>query len=82
MNNTIKHYSVRFGSKTRFNNIILEVFILLKCLVNLFLISFEPSQERMLSPEDVIGPVNFLLSKTSSAVNGSDLYVDGGYATW
>lgn len=36
-------------------------------------------QGRMGNPEDLMGPVTFLLSDASSYVTGSDLRVDGGY---
>lgn len=34
---------------------------------------------RMGSPEDLMGPVTFLLSDASKYVTGADLRVDGGY---
>ena len=38
---------------------------------------------RMGSPEDLMGPVTFLLSDASKYVTGADLRVDGGYTlTW
>lgn len=36
-------------------------------------------QGKMGSPEDLMGPVTFLLSDASSYVTGADLRVDGGY---
>ncbi len=36
-------------------------------------------QGRMGSPEDLMGPVTFLLSDASAYVTGADLRVDGGY---
>lgn len=36
-------------------------------------------QGEMGSPEDLMGPVTFLLSDASSYVTGADLRVDGGY---
>lgn len=32
-------------------------------------------------PEDLMGPVAFLLSNASQYVNGADLRVDGAYTT-
>lgn len=34
---------------------------------------------KMGQPEDLMGPVTFLLSDASSYMTGSDLRVDGGY---
>lgn len=34
---------------------------------------------KMGHPEDLMGPVTFLLSESSSYVTGADLRVDGGY---
>jgi len=31
------------------------------------------------SPEDLMGPVTFLLSDAASYITGADLRVDGGY---
>jgi len=39
-------------------------------------------QERMLDEEDVIGPVNFLISKSSKDMTGQNLKVDGGWTIW
>lgn len=36
-------------------------------------------QGAMGKPEDLMGPVTFLLSDASSYVTGADLRVDGGY---
>jgi NAD(P)-dependent dehydrogenase (short-subunit alcohol dehydrogenase family) len=36
-------------------------------------------QGRMGQPEDLMGPVTFLLSDAASYVTGADLRVDGGY---
>lgn len=36
-------------------------------------------QQRMGDPEDLMGPVTFLLSDASRYVTGADLRVDGGY---
>jgi NAD(P)-dependent dehydrogenase (short-subunit alcohol dehydrogenase family) len=37
---------------------------------------------RMLQASEVIGPVDFLLSEASSAVNGHVLVADGGWSVW
>lgn len=33
-------------------------------------------------PEDIVGPVAFLLSDAASYVTGIDLLVDGGFTIW
>lgn len=38
--------------------------------------------KRMLADNEVIGPVEFLLSETSSAINGHVLVADGGWSIW
>lgn len=38
-------------------------------------------QGRMGDPEDLMGPVTFLLSDASMYVTGADIRVDGGYTT-
>lgn len=39
-------------------------------------------QKRMLEEEDVVGPVDFLLSKNSESMTGQNLIVDGGWSVW
>ncbi|PKD16749.1 hypothetical protein APR41_08050 [Salegentibacter salinarum] len=39
-------------------------------------------QQRMLEEEDVIGPVDFLISKSSTNMTGHNLKVDGGWTIW
>ncbi|MDT0649649.1 SDR family oxidoreductase [Autumnicola edwardsiae] len=39
-------------------------------------------QKRMLEEEDVIGPVDFLLSKNSESMTGQNLIIDGGWSIW
>lgn len=39
-------------------------------------------QRRMLSEDDVVGPVDFLLSEQSRSVTGHNLLVDGGWTVW
>ena len=43
--------------------------------------SLVPSR-RMLNEDEIIGPVDFLLSDSSSAVNGHVLVADGGWSIW
>jgi len=43
--------------------------------------NFVPSR-RMLSVDEIVGPVAFLLSEDSSAVNGHVLVADGGWTVW
>ena len=43
--------------------------------------SLVPSR-RMLNEDEIIGPVDFLLSDSSSAVNGHVLVADGGWTIW
>ena len=37
---------------------------------------------RLGQPEEMIGPVVFLLSRASSFINGTDIAVDGGWTAW
>ena len=37
---------------------------------------------RMLKEEDILGPVDFLLSETSSSITGEVLAADGGWTIW
>ena len=37
---------------------------------------------RMLKPSEILGPIDFLLSETSSGVTGQVLAVDGGWTIW
>lgn len=37
---------------------------------------------RMLVPEELIGPVDFLLGEASKAINGQTLLADGGWTLW
>lgn len=39
-------------------------------------------QQRMLQEEDVIGPVDFLISENSKSMTGQNLKVDGGWTIW
>jgi NAD(P)-dependent dehydrogenase (short-subunit alcohol dehydrogenase family) len=38
--------------------------------------------KRMLQEEEIIGPVDFLLSDSSSSITGHNLIADGGWTTW
>jgi NAD(P)-dependent dehydrogenase (short-subunit alcohol dehydrogenase family) len=37
---------------------------------------------RLAEPEEIAGPVVFLLSHAASFVTGADLIVDGGFCCW
>ncbi|MDT0644235.1 SDR family oxidoreductase [Zunongwangia sp. F363] len=39
-------------------------------------------QKRMLEEEDVVGPVDFLLSEKSESMTGQNLIIDGGWSVW
>ena len=38
--------------------------------------------KRMMKPEEIIGPVELLLTNKGSYINGSNLMVDGGWTVW
>ncbi|WP_433785002.1 SDR family oxidoreductase [Actinomycetospora sp. CA-101289] len=42
----------------------------------------ETPMGRMGTPDDLVGPVVFLLSDAASYVTGTDLLADGGFTGW
>ena len=36
----------------------------------------------MLEEEDVVGPIDFLISEKSNSMTGQNLMVDGGWTIW
>ena len=51
-----------------------------KSFINRF--SAMSPMNRMMNPEEILGPIDLLLNKSGSYINGTNLMVDGGWTAW
>lgn len=79
-----KYFSCNFSPRNiRFNSISPGPFPnLTKQLKIKLLKKYKMPMLRFGTPEEIAGPVEFLLSDKSSYINGANIIVDGGWSSW